>query len=61
VKVAVEYDGALHWSRRRADDRRRDAIRALGWTVIVVSAEDYYRHPSGLVVQVRSALRAAAA
>lgn len=60
AKVAVEYDGAWHWKQRRADDRRRDAIRALGWTVIVVSAEDYYGDPDGVIARVRAALAVAA-
>jgi very-short-patch-repair endonuclease len=60
-KVAVEYDGAWHWRQRRQDDRRRDALRRLGWTVIVVSAEDYYNDPAGVVRRVREALADAAA
>ena len=60
-RVAVEYDGAWHWGQRRDDDRRRDAIRRLGWTVIVVSAEDYYKDPAGIVRRVREALADAAA
>jgi very-short-patch-repair endonuclease len=60
-KVAVEYDGAWHWRQRRADDRRRDAVRALGWTVIVVSAEDFYGDPAGIVARVCAALATAAA
>jgi hypothetical protein len=56
-KVIVEYDGAWHWDRRRADDRRRDDMRAAGWTVIVVSREDYYSMPDALVARVRAALR----
>jgi Protein of unknown function (DUF559) len=61
AKVAVEYDGAQHWTQRRDDDRRRDRLRALGWTIIVVSASDIYREPDHLVVQVAAALQARAA
>lgn len=61
AKVAVEYDGAWHWSQRRADDRRRDALRGLGWTVVVVSAEDFYADPQAIVRVVREALARAAA
>jgi hypothetical protein len=43
--VAVEYDGALHWKQRREDDRRRDALRVLGWTVLVFSSEDVFSTP----------------
>ena len=55
-KVAVEYDGAWHWQRRRADDRRRDAARKLGWIVIVVSADDLYGDSERLFADVRQAL-----
>jgi very-short-patch-repair endonuclease len=61
ARVAVEYDGAWHWQQRRADDRRRDALRRLGWTIVVVSAEDYYGDPHGIVRRVREELAAAAA
>lgn len=57
-KLAIEYDGAFHWDQRRADDRRRDAIRALGWTVIVASASDYFEQPQRFLSAVREALAA---
>ena len=60
LKVAVEYDGAWHWKQRRNDDRRRDALRALGWTVLVFSAEDVYQHKLDVVRAVRNALAEAA-
>src|SRR4051794_749286 len=56
-KVAVEYDGAWHWSQRRADDRRRDAMRALGWVVLVYDADDIYGDPDRVVAEVAAALR----
>jgi hypothetical protein len=59
ARLLVEYDGAFHWEQRRADDRRRDAMRVLGWTVIVVSREDYYNAPELLVARVAAALRVA--
>jgi very-short-patch-repair endonuclease len=59
--LAIEYDGALHWEQRREDDRRRDALRALGWTVLVFSAVDVYRRPAAIVAQVRAALLRAGA
>jgi len=55
-RFLIEYDGALHWEQRRADDRRRDAIRDLGWTVYVVSARDYYEMPERIVATVRRAI-----
>lgn len=56
LKIAIEYDGAWHWKQRRSDDRRRDAVRGLDWTVLVFSAEDYYRHPDQLVRDVVAAI-----
>ena len=55
-RVAVEFDGAWHWERRRDDDRRRDRLRALGWDVLVFSAEDL-RTPEAVVTRVAAALR----
>ena len=56
-KVAVEYDGAWHWAQRRADDRRRAAMRALGWVVLVYDADDIYGDPDRVVAEVAAALR----
>lgn len=60
-RLAIEYDGAFHWEQRREDDRRRDAVRALGWTVLVVSASDLAGSGAGVVERVRVHLRSAAA
>ena len=57
LKVAVEYDGAWHWKQRRDDDRRRAALRALGWDPHVFDADDVYRNPDRIVHEVASALR----
>lgn len=59
-RYIVEYDGAFHWEQRRADDRRRDAMRDLGWTVLIVSREDYYDTPDLIVAKVRRALNRSA-
>jgi hypothetical protein len=59
-RLAIEYDGAFHWNQRREDDRRRDAVRALGWTVLVVSASDLLEAGRGVVERVRTHLRQAA-
>jgi hypothetical protein len=43
-RVAVEHDGEEHHSEDEdveADEERRDALRRLGWYVIVVRAEDF--------------------
>jgi very-short-patch-repair endonuclease len=55
-RVAIEYDGALHWEQRRDDDRRRDRLRALGWVVIVVSAADLLT-PDRLLHLIQQALQ----
>lgn len=59
-RIIVEYDGSLHWGQRRDDDRRRDKIRALGWTVLVAGRSDYYDQPDAFLVQLRRAFAAAA-
>lgn len=56
MRLAIEYDGSFHWTQRRADDRRREALRELDWTVLVVSAEDYYQTPELVVMKVRKAV-----
>jgi very-short-patch-repair endonuclease len=61
IRYAIEYDGAFHWKQRRADDRRRDAMRKLGWEVLVVSSEDYYETPNNVVAKVRATLAERAA
>jgi very-short-patch-repair endonuclease len=53
-RVLIEYDGAWHWERRAADERRREAMRNLGWTVIVVTKDDYYKTPAELVARIRA-------
>jgi hypothetical protein len=60
-RLIVEYDGALHWEQRRADDRRRDALRAVGWTVLVFGRADYYDNPHVIVATVARALARRAA
>jgi hypothetical protein len=55
--IAVEYDGAFHWEQRRKDDRRRDRLRAAGWYVLVVSADDIYQRPGEVVAAVAAAIR----
>ncbi|WP_435743269.1 hypothetical protein [Nocardioides sp. SYSU DS0663] len=48
LKIAVEYDGEEHHSSaadRAADERRRAALRADGWIVIVVRRADL-THPA---------------
>lgn len=56
-RLVIEYDGAEHWTQRRADDRRRDRLRTNGWTVLVYSAEDYFQNPHTITAQVAAELR----
>ena len=56
-KTAAEYDGALHWEQRRHDDRRRAALRALGWDVLVFSAADVYSPDDVIARAVRHSLQ----
>ena len=42
-KVAVEYDGDHHRTDKhqwRRDRKKRDRLRQLGWTIIVITADD---------------------
>jgi very-short-patch-repair endonuclease len=55
-RYLIEYDGTDHWEQRRADDRRRYAMRELGWKVLVVSRDDYYKTPQQVVETVRREL-----
>lgn len=55
LMLVFEYDGALHWKQRREDDRRRDAMREAGWTVIVFSADDIYLHRDATAARIRRA------
>jgi very-short-patch-repair endonuclease len=57
AKLGVEYDGADHWKQRREDDRRRAAIRACGWEVLVYSADDVFKTPWAMCAEVRTELR----
>ncbi|MFC5381489.1 endonuclease domain-containing protein [Aquipuribacter nitratireducens] len=59
-KVAVEYDGDHHRYDRtqwRSDLRRREALDALGWRVVVVTGADLLGRPDRVLTRVRSALR----
>lgn len=62
--VAVEFDGAQHWTdpaqRTRDIDRLAD-LEALGWRVVRVSAELLRRRPGVVIARVRAALQAAGA
>lgn len=59
VKVALEYDGRWHDEpeQRAKDEVRRAEMRAAGWIIIVIHAEDLYGDPEGVVHEVVDALR----
>jgi Transcriptional regulator, AbiEi antitoxin/Protein of unknown function (DUF559) len=59
ARVCIEYDGEeFHTSPEqcRADERRRDWLRAHGWTVIVVTKDDFRSGSMRWVEEVRRAL-----
>ncbi|WP_433630804.1 endonuclease domain-containing protein [Nocardia sp. CA-120079] len=59
-KVAVEYDGAQHWTdpaQRSKDIDRHAELNALGWLVIRVSADQLRTRPHIILDRVRTALR----
>jgi very-short-patch-repair endonuclease len=57
LKIAIEYDGRWHEAdvQRALDNDRLSALRAAGWTVIVVTAE-LLRQPRRLVAAVATAV-----
>lgn len=59
LKILVEYDGEQHLEegRRKLDEARRETLRGLGWIVIVVTRDDLYKDPLGVLDRVRDALR----
>lgn len=61
-KIAIEYDGDQHRTDKaqwRDDVRRRRRLEELGWTVVVVVADDVLHDPAGLISRVRAAVDAA--
>jgi very-short-patch-repair endonuclease len=64
LRIAIEYDGDLHRTDARIwrkDKARREALEALGWRVITLTADDVLHHPDRLVHLVATAIRTAAA
>jgi very-short-patch-repair endonuclease len=56
ARVVVEVDGGYHEQRRRADARRDDKLRRLGYRVLRLSAELVMADLPAAVAQVRVAL-----
>ena len=59
LRVAVEYDGGGHRTKKQqADDEiRRNRLRAAGWYIEVVTATSLIRTPGEILAHVRAALR----
>ncbi|MEU4248584.1 hypothetical protein AB0F15_14370 [Amycolatopsis sp. NPDC026612] len=57
-KLAVEYDGDWHreGDQPQRDEARRRAIRALGWSFVIVTKTDLYGAPKAVVASIRAAL-----
>lgn len=57
-RVVVEYDGRHHLEpgQRWRDLVRRERLEALGWRVVVLTAEDLRMGPRAAVARIRSAL-----
>lgn len=60
LKIAIEYDGEEHHTSvvdRERDARRRDALRAEGWIVIVLTKADFSAGADGAwLVRLRAAI-----
>jgi hypothetical protein len=64
VKVAIEFDGAQHWTdpaQRTADIDRYAELAALGWLIVRVSSDLLRYRPEVVVARVCAALRQAGA
>jgi very-short-patch-repair endonuclease len=58
-RVALEYEGDHHRERAtfRRDIARVNALTALGWIVIRVTADDIYRNPEQLTQRIAEILQ----
>jgi very-short-patch-repair endonuclease len=58
LKIGIEYDGEIwHKEQRAKDEHRRRRLERLGWTIIVLHADDLFRTPEQTVADIRRALR----
>lgn len=57
-RLALEYDSRHHLERSQwlRDLRRREQLEALGWRVLVLTADDVLGDPAGVVRRVQAAL-----
>ena len=56
-RIALEYEGAWHTTQIAADRRRIEALQAVGWRVLFVTAADLH-HPAALIARIAAALSA---
>jgi very-short-patch-repair endonuclease len=61
VRLAVEVDGQYHARRSKADSRRDEALRRLGYRVLRLEAELVMEDLSTAVARVAAALESLAA
>jgi len=54
--LVVEVDGSWHGKRERRDARRERTLRAAGYRVLRVSAEDVLRSLPSVVARIREAI-----
>jgi len=60
ILLAVEYEGRQHAESARqwnSDIRRRTELEAMGWRILLVTAEGIYQHPERTVRDIKNALR----
>ncbi|MEV6773456.1 DUF559 domain-containing protein [Nocardia sp. NPDC051030] len=58
-KLAVEYDGAQHWTNKSQhswDIDRHALLHSLGWTIIRASADHLRHRPHSLLARVQAAI-----
>ena len=61
-KIAIEYHGDVHRTKRgrwQSDIAKVELLRELGWTVIVITAEDLEGRPERILLRVQKALAGA--
>lgn len=58
IGLAIEYDGRWHTDAEQTerDLVRRRELQALGWTFLIVVADELYGDPHGLLLRIRLAL-----
>ena len=56
LRLIVEVDGSAHVHKRRADARRDEKLRRLGYCVLRVDAAVVLREPEAAVAAVRAAV-----